>query len=101
VLPDRLAKLAARSAQLREAVVEKRAFVASLAKGIGSLGLKAGKLVGKQAIKNPVGTATTALVGYAGVQGARGKYKQYKAGFDPTVQKAMLGQPPTPPGVDE
>ncbi len=86
---DRLQKLAARSAQLRNAAFSKQA---------GLLG-SAASGVSRWATNNP----GKALFGAMGVAGSaaegKGKYKQFKTGFDPTVQKAMLGQAPNPPGM--
>jgi hypothetical protein len=85
----RLAKLAHVSAHLRAGAEEseKTAFVAAL------------KLLGGLAAKNPgkaLGVAATLGLGGAG---ALGKKRQYAAGFDPEVQKTMLGPTPTPPGT--
>lgn len=78
---ERFAKLACRSAQLRRAVIEKRA--ASPLGGVGKA-----MMLGMGGL-----TAVT------GVKGAVGKYRENKAGFDPAVQQVMLGKPPTPPGA--
>jgi hypothetical protein len=71
--------------------MQKEAVVGAIAGMLGRAAAGAGKL----AVKNP-GTAITA--GLGGV-GAVGSYRQHKAGFDPNVQKAMLGDTPVPPGV--
>lgn len=84
-----LAKYASAGARLRELALEKRA---------GLLGA-AVKTIGGAAIKNPLQTAGVAMGVGAGASGAKGKYQQYKAGFDPAVQQSMLGQPPKPPGA--
>lgn len=84
---DRLVKLAARTAQLREAAIKEAGLigaVASAAKGVGSW-----------AMNNPGKALFGGLTSAGGVSQAKGKYKQYKAGFDPAVQQAMLGTPPT------
>ena len=83
---NRLAKLASRSAQLRLAVIEKRA--ASL---LGA--------AGKWAMNHKLPVGLGAVAGVTGAQGAVGKYRETKAGFDPAVQQVMLGKPPTPPGA--
>lgn len=85
-----LAKLAARSAQLREASTKEAGLVgavASAAKGLGSWAVNS---PGK-ALLGGLG----AMSAVSGVGQAKGKYKQFKAGFDPAVQQAMLGAPPT------
>ena len=100
------AKLATRSSQLRNAVLLKHAGILG-AIGSGGAGLMAatGRGVmkaGTYAAKNPGSAAMMGLGAMgtvAGVKGAVGKYQQNKAGFDPEVQKMMLGQPPTPPGA--
>lgn len=84
-----LTKYATASAHLREMALEKRA---------GLLG-SAVKTIGGAAIKSPLQSAGVALGVGTGVTGAKGKYQQYKAGFDPAVQQSMLGQPPKPPGA--
>ena len=84
-----LAKYASASSVLRQCALEKRA---------GLLGA-AVKTVGGAAIKHPLQTAGAALGVGAGASGAKGKFRQYKSGFDPSVHQAMLGQPPTPPGT--
>lgn len=83
-----LAKLAARSAQLREASFRKQAFVGAVVKSLASA-----------AVKNPVATAGMAIGGLAAGQEVAQKTKQFKAGFDPSAQKQMSGRAPTPPGV--
>lgn len=83
-----LAKLAARSAQLREASFRKQAFVGAVVKSL------AGAVV-----KNPVATAGMAIGGLAAGQEVAQKTKQFKAGFDPNSQRQMMGRAPTPPGV--
>ena len=91
---QRLAKLAAISRQLT-AGVEKRAFIGGVLRLAGS----AGKVGLKMLDKYPKATLTGALgTGMAAVAG-KGAYQQHKAGFDPEVQKAMLGNTPVPPGV--
>ena len=84
-----LAKLAARSSQLRQLALEKKS---------GILGSVTKTLAGA-AIKNPVTTGLGVMGAVSGVQGAKGKYREYKAGFSPAGQQAMLGQPPVPPGA--
>lgn len=69
-----LAKLAARSEQLRQAVIDKEAGV------LGS--------VAKAAINHPAVAASVAAGGVSGV----GKKREFKAGFDPEVQKLQLGE---------
>ena len=72
-----LAKLAARSSQLRKVAMKKEA-----------IGLGTAANLGMGALAIP-----------SGVAGARGKYRESMAGFNPQVQQAMKGQAPTPPGV--
>ena len=86
----RLAKLAAAARRL-DSKMQKEAVVGAVAGLLGRAALSAGKL----AIRNP-GTALT--VGLGGAASA-GSYRQHKAGFDPKVQKAMLGDIPVPPGA--
>lgn len=83
-----LAKLAARSAQLREASFRKEAFVGAVVKSLAGA-----------AVKNPVATAGMAIGGLAAGQEVSKQTKKFKAGFDPNSQKQMMGQAPTPPGV--
>lgn len=79
----RLAKLAKVSAALRTGVVKEASLLGSLA---------------GMAAKNPLTTAMGA-VGVAGAATAtKGKTRQFKQGFDPAVNQAMLGTPPKPPG---
>lgn len=77
----RLAKLADTSRSLSRAV-EKRA---------GLLGGAA-----RLALKHPGKTLAAGMTGTAAVVGGRGKYREFKTGFDPVVQQQMLGMPPTP-----
>ena len=86
---ERLVKLAARSAQLREASLRKEAgLLGAAAMGIGG------------AIKRHPGAALTAAVGgLAAGQVVTAKTKEFKSGFDPNSQQQMLGRPPTPPGA--
>ena len=83
---SRLAKLAAVSRQLN-AGIQKEAV----------LGLVGGALraAGALAKKYPAGALTAGV----GTLGAAGTYRQHKAGFDPEVQKARLGDIPVPPGA--
>jgi hypothetical protein len=75
-----------------------RAFKDELQKIAGVLGAlgKAGVGMFKAA---PVPTTVAALTLAGGAAAAKGKYKQYQAGFDPAVQRAQMGQAPVPPGV--
>ena len=85
----RLAKLAHRSSQLRDLALQKSAgIVGAAVKGIGSA-----------AVKNPLGVGFGALGAVEGAKGAKGKFQEYKAGFDPDVQSYTLGQVPQPPGA--
>lgn len=70
----RLSKLATRASELRNASLEKEAVI--------------GKAL------NILGAGATAL---AMPGAAMGTYRQHKAGFDPNMQKVMLGQTPVPP----
>lgn len=82
---ERLAKLACTSATIRRALV-KRA---------GVLGA-----IGGYAVKNPATAALAGGTAVLGGMGAKGTYQKNKAGFDPVVQKHMLGQTPVPPGSE-
>lgn len=84
----KLARLAQVSAALR-----KEAFLGSAVKGVG-----------KWMMKSPGNALTGGLAAMGtgfGIVGAKGKFKQYKAGFDPEVQKVMMGQAPSPPGSEQ
>lgn len=81
----RLAKLA----QVGRAL-DKRAGVLGR---LVSAPLKAG---GKLALKHPGMTAAAGLTGASAAIGSKGKYNEFKTGFDPAVQKQMLGLPPIP-----
>jgi hypothetical protein len=109
-----LAKYASVSAQLRQASLEKRAGVlggamktiGGVAKSIAGGAGKAYSGWAKQQTgmfgaiaRNPGKAFGTALGVGAGVPAAIGKQRQYKAGFDPAVQQAMMGQTPRPPGA--
>jgi hypothetical protein len=83
-----LAKLAARSIQLRAAVLRKESGVLSAVSG-GAL-----KVFKAHPIAAPL--AGLGLVG--GASDAASKYKQYKSGFDPNVQKGVMGQAPVSGG---
>ena len=80
---SRLAKLAAVSRRL-DYGMQKEAILGLAARGATALG--------KLMLKNPVATGVTAI-------GSVGAYRQNKAGFDPEVLKARLGEAPVPPGV--
>jgi hypothetical protein len=80
----KLARLAARSAALREAVLEKEA---------GLLGSTA-KTVGSWAVKNPGKALGVGLTGALTPMAVKGSFRQSKAGFDPAMQQAMLGPVP-------
>jgi hypothetical protein len=84
-LRSALRKYAAISRQIHEAVLQKEGGV------LGALG--------SMAMKNPLSTLFAGASMVGGAAAAKGKYKQYKAGFDPRAQNAMLGQAPTPPGA--
>jgi hypothetical protein len=71
--------------------MQKEAIMMGIAKGVGRLAFGAGKA----AVTNPMKTMALASGGAAAV----GKAKQYRAGFDPNVQRAQEGPPPRPPGV--
>lgn len=94
-MASHLAKLAARSASLREAVFAKEAGLwgAGL-KGIGEAAFRGVKGVGGWSVKHPLAAAGMGLVAAAAPTALRGQYQQSKAGFDPAMQQAMLG--PTP-----
>ncbi len=74
--------------------VTREAFLDELEKIAGVLGALA-----TTALKSPFQTAGVAAQAIGGVAGSKGKYKQFKTGFDPQVQNAMLGQTPIPPSV--
>jgi ABC-type thiamin/hydroxymethylpyrimidine transport system permease subunit len=91
-----LSKYASASSHLRELALEKRAgLLGAAAKGAWGVG----KGLGALAMRKPGATLGVGLGAGLGVVGAKGKYDQYKAGFNPEVQKSMMGQPPTPPGA--
>lgn len=71
--------------------MQKESIMMGVAKGLGRVALG----VGTAAAKNPMKTMALASGGAAAV----GKAKQYRAGFDPNVQRAQEGPPPRPPGV--
>ena len=81
---EALSKFASISRHLRQAVLNKEAGV------LGALG--------KAVINNPVSAPLAAMGVVGGAGEAKGKFKQYKAGFDPKVQQAT-GQAPVPPGT--
>ena len=84
-----LAKYAAVSRQIHRAVlIKENGILGALGKGAVSA-LKA----------HPIATPLAALSIAGGAAAAKGKYQQYKAGFDPQVQRMQMGQVPTPPGV--
>jgi hypothetical protein len=87
----RLAKLARTSGKLRTKV----AAVGLLGKLLNPL-----RTAKRWARKNPGSAIGATAVGGLGVMGAAGSYRSNKAGFDPQVQKAMLGPTPTPPGTE-
>lgn len=80
----RLAKLAATSRRLQA--------------GIKVAGVLADAAF-RTAFKHPVGTAAVVGGTVLGGMGAKGTYRQAKAGFDPKVQQIMMGDTPTPPGA--
>lgn len=84
-----LAKLAFRSAQLRESALQKEAgLLGAVVKGVGGA-----------AARNPGKTLAIGLGGLSAGQAVAEKTKEFKSGFDPNSQKQMLGQAPSPPGV--
>lgn len=85
---ERLAELSKISARLRAGIQKKSSLAGAALKG-------ATKLIMKRPIQAAAGGAGLGL----GALGAVGKKRQYQAGFDPEVQKAMLGPTPTPPGT--
>lgn len=89
---ERLAKFASTSRMLHRAVLIKEGGLLS---ALGSVGKGAFSL----AKSFPKTTATVGLTAALGAGSAVGKYRQYKAGFDPQVQKATMGQAPVPPGA--
>lgn len=91
---QRLAKLAAISRQITSGV-EKKAFVSAALR----LGGKAAGLGLKMLDKYPKASLSTLAATGLGAVATKGAYRQNKAGFDPEVQKAMLGNTPVPPGV--
>ena len=108
-----LSKYSAASAHLRSLALEKRAgIIGSAAKSLWGAAKTtaapvgqafknwAGKQTGALGLlaRNPGKTAVGALTTATGVPAAAGKTQQYKAGFNPQVQQAVMGQPPVPPG---
>ena len=86
---DLFAKLAFRSAQLREAVFRKEAgLLGAVVKGVGGA-----------VAKNPGTALAMGIGGLAAGQTVTQKTKEFKSGFNPNSQKQMMGQAPTPPGV--
>lgn len=110
---SQLSKYASASAHLRELALEKRSgLIGGATKGLWG-GIKQVGSAVDQAYKNwsggvkglpgivarhPVGTLGVGMTAATGVPAAAGKTQQYKAGFDPRVQQAMMGQAPIPPG---
>lgn len=92
----RLAKLAARSAELRQAALDKEA-------GLGDLAWRAAKGVasrtGKWAWENPMTALGVGLTTAVAPGAIKGSYATHKAGFDPMRQQMLLGQAPVPPQV--
>jgi hypothetical protein len=86
---NRLAKLAARSAQLRKLAAIKQA---------GILGAAVKTMAGA-ALKHPVQAGLGALTVAGGVAGAVGTTKKYKSEFSPAGLAAQRGEPPVPPGA--
>lgn len=86
---EHLAKLASRSAQLRNAALTKQSSI---------LGSVAGG-AGRWALNNPGKALFGTLAVSGGASAMKGKYKQFKSGFDPAVQQVMMGQAPNPPGT--
>ena len=76
---ERLAKLAHTSAKLRRGIFKEA--------GLG------GYLLGA-AIKHPGKALGTLGLGALGAAGSVGTFQKHRAGFDPEVQKAMLGPVP-------
>ena len=84
-----LAKLAARSAQLRKIAMMKQALLGSIVKGVGGA-----------VIRNPGKALTVGTVGLAGGGEAIKKSKEFKQGFDPqSPQQQLAGPAPRPPGA--
>jgi hypothetical protein len=81
-----LVKLAARSAQLREAAIQKEA---------GILGAIGGAIA-----RNPGKSLAIGATAYAGGGEAIKKSKEFKAGFNPqSPQQQLAGAAPVPPGA--
>jgi hypothetical protein len=91
-LRAQLTKYASTSRMLLRAVLIKEG---GLFGALGSIGKGAFNL----AKSFPKSTATLGITAAMGGPAAVGKYRQYKAGFDPQAQKVMMGQAPVPPGV--
>jgi hypothetical protein len=85
----RLAKLSAVSSQLRTAATKQ----ASILGAVGKAGFNVASKGLGVAMKHPLATLTAV----SSAQGALGKAREYNAGFQPEVQRQMLGQPPMPP----
>ncbi len=90
---EQLSKLAARSASLRSAHLQKEAGM------IGSAALSAAKFTGKAAVNNPGTALGVGVVGAVSPGAVKGSFQKHHAGFDPAAQKALLGETPKPPGI--
>ena len=85
----RLAKLAARSQQLRKIAMQKQAILGAIA------GTAVG--AGKWAVKNPGKALTGGLMTAMAPGAVKGTYQEHMTGFRPDVQQAA--QAPVPPGA--
>lgn len=82
----KLAELAARSKELRDASFEKEAFLGTAAR----VAMKAGRL----AVKNPGAALGVGLTAAMAPGAAKSSWQKYQTGFDPDVQQQMLGPAP-------
>lgn len=90
----RLAKLAARSQQLRKIAMQKQAIIGALA---GRAAVSAGKWAAKNPGQAAVGGLAAGLTAAAAPGAVKGTYQEHMAGFRPDVQQAA--QAPVPPGA--
>lgn len=84
-----LAKLAARSAQLRKIAMTKQALLGSVVKGVGGA-----------IVRNPGKALTVGMLGAVGGGEAIKKTKELNQGFNPqSPQQQLAGPAPRPPGA--
>lgn len=100
----RLAKLAATSSRLRAGVKTAGVVGGAVKATLGAIRhplRTTGRAVTGFAYHHPVGAAATAGTAALGTASGVGAARKTRAGFDPNVQRQMLGGgPPVPPGVE-